>query len=177
MGALEAAAADSPPVTLEEVLQGQPSNSRAVVTEDRGETGKIYGVVIGSVVSLEANGTAMVDFPGNPGEAPLAATALLGTSKARRGANVAIMFQRGDVMKPLIMGPIEDLSDESHPDLDLSSPEGGLIEVEMPEDELVITADKQITFSCGKSSITLTRSGKILIRGTESNRCQLLLRV
>jgi len=32
-------------------------------------------------------------------------------------------------------------------------------------DELIITANKQLTLRCGESSITLTAAGKIIIRG------------
>lgn len=32
-------------------------------------------------------------------------------------------------------------------------------------DELVLTAEKQLTIRCGESSITLTTAGKIIIRG------------
>jgi hypothetical protein len=33
------------------------------------------------------------------------------------------------------------------------------------EEELVLTASKQITIRCGESSITLTAAGKIILRG------------
>lgn len=32
-------------------------------------------------------------------------------------------------------------------------------------EELVVTAEKQLTLRCGESSITLTAAGKIIIRG------------
>ena len=35
---------------------------------------------------------------------------------------------------------------------------------ETPE-EVVVTAEKQLTLRCGKASITLTKSGKIILRG------------
>ncbi len=34
-----------------------------------------------------------------------------------------------------------------------------------PPEERVVTARKQLTLRCGKSSITLTAAGKIIIRG------------
>jgi uncharacterized protein (DUF2345 family) len=33
-------------------------------------------------------------------------------------------------------------------------------------EELVLTAKRDITLRCGRASITLTRAGKVLVRGT-----------
>jgi len=38
-------------------------------------------------------------------------------------------------------------------------------EIRVDDDRLVIEAKREIVIRCGESSITLTRSGKILIRG------------
>jgi hypothetical protein len=39
------------------------------------------------------------------------------------------------------------------------------LEAEVDGERLVFTAKKEIVLRCGKASITLTRSGKVLIRG------------
>ena len=39
------------------------------------------------------------------------------------------------------------------------------VNVQVDDDQLTLTADRQITLRCGKASITLTAAGKVLIRG------------
>ncbi|MEO2036899.1 MAG: hypothetical protein ABGZ35_32895, partial [Planctomycetaceae bacterium] len=39
------------------------------------------------------------------------------------------------------------------------------VSAEVDGERLVLTADKEITLRCGKASLTLTRAGKVLIRG------------
>src|SRR4051812_15153812 len=48
----------------------------------------------------------------------------------------------------------------------LADHEARSIEPEQARERIEICAEKEIVLRCGKASITLTRSGKILIRGT-----------
>ena len=50
-----------------------------------------------------------------------------------------------------------------HPILDTSQHTS--VNAAVDNERLVLTADKEIVLRCGKASITLTRAGKILIRG------------
>ena len=45
------------------------------------------------------------------------------------------------------------------------------MDVSLDGERLTLTADKEIVLRCGKASVTLTRAGKIIIRGAYlSNR-------
>ena len=64
------------------------------------------------------------------------------------------MFVDGDSRQPLIVGLIQE------PVAPTSVP------VRVDGERVVLTADREIVLQCGAASITLTRAGKILIRGT-----------
>jgi hypothetical protein len=82
------------------------------------------------------------------------------------GREVALLFEAGNPRKPIIMGLIQ------HPEkLPASAAEGirreagNPVDAEVDGERLLFTAKKEIVLRCGKASITLTRAGKILIRG------------
>ncbi len=71
------------------------------------------------------------------------------------GAQVALMFEAGDLTRPLVIGRIQRLPQTSTPAV-----------AHLDGERLEFTAEREIVLRCGKASITLTREGKVLIRGT-----------
>ncbi|MCO3056629.1 hypothetical protein FA246_10035 [Pseudomonas aeruginosa] len=82
-------------------------------------------------------------------DVPDAATTQLG--RADIGAQVALMFVAGDPRQPLLIGRIQRLPQEASAQLD--------------GERLEFSAEREIVLRCGKASITLTRAGKVIIRG------------
>ena len=145
-------------------------------------------IVIGSIVDMDAQGRPLVDFNDNPSSFPLAALTTSAISKRHISRQVALLFNNGDLNKPVIMGlihnPLDELLenfeltpvDQDETDLFSESQheERKKAEIKRLDDNRVYVDGKQIciegseevTFKCGKASITLTSSGKILIRGT-----------
>jgi len=118
----------------------------------------IAGVAVGVLVELTERG-ARVDFVDNPDHVPISARATLALTQADVGREVALMFEGGKPNRPIVMGLMHAPAPAklvSNPVAPAASPS--------PE-RLVFSADKEIVFRCGKSSITLTRAGKILLRG------------
>ena len=74
-------------------------------------------------------------------------------------AQVLTVFDGGNPGKPIITGIIKQIKPEnvSKQTLSIHSTENN--------ETLRFEADREIVFKCGKSSITLTRAGKVLIRG------------
>jgi hypothetical protein len=116
---------------------------------------RITGVVIGKVVGWDSEGRAVVDYPGNNTEKPLPATSAAVLDVNAVGRDAALMFLGGDPARPIIIGLIERFD----------TPPPPTKTAEMDGKQLVFTADEEIVFRCGKASITLTKAGKILIRG------------
>lgn len=118
----------------------------------------IFGVVTGTVVGEgTVPGSLFVHFPGNPDAGPATARIVGCQANLESGREVALMFEQGDPRRPLLIGPME------RPPVRADNPQTP------GEDRSVARVEArgqdQITIRCGKSSITLTRSGKIILRG------------
>ncbi len=115
------------------------------------EPARIDGIVVGKLAGFDANGSPAIDYPGNRlGALPARSTVAL--APADRGRDVALMFEAGDPRKPIVLGLIH------HP---VPVP----IEATADKKRLIFEAEEEIELRCGKSSITLTKAGKVIIRG------------
>jgi hypothetical protein len=85
------------------------------------------------------------------------------------GRGVVLSFARGDPRNPIVLGvlvrPCEVRSERDGAGLGPAQPQS-IVEVQRDGEQLVLTAEREIVLRCGEASITLTRAGKILIRGT-----------
>ncbi|SFN87988.1 hypothetical protein SAMN03159304_01284 [Pseudomonas sp. NFACC24-1] len=121
---------------------------------------RVDGVVIGVLLDVPGADAPVVAFPGCPGETGLAARTTTPLTREDIGAQVALMFEAGDLTRPLVIGRIQRLPQTSTPTA-----------AHLDGERLEFTAEREIVLRCGKASITLTREGKVLIRGTYlSNR-------
>ena len=147
---------------------------RSSRTEDKtaAETPRLPQVVIGRLIELAPEGTPLVDFPGNPEDAPLAALSAAAIETDAVGQEVALLFADGDPRRPFVVGllrepaPVEapvEAPAESVADVAIEPGKPAVARVD--GEQVVIAADKEIVLKCGRASITLTRAGKVLIRG------------
>jgi Domain of unknown function (DUF6484) len=120
---------------------------------------RLDGVVIGVLMGFDHTGAPLVVFPGNPIEkaAPARTTARLENDDI--GAEVALMFEQGDPGRPLVMGRI------LHPEVAHAPAADHRLQAPIDEERLEFKAEREIVLRCGKASLTLTRAGKILLRG------------
>jgi len=138
---------------------------------------KINDVVIGVVAAISNNGEPLVAYSGNKSELPVVAKSLLAVNSTAIGREVALLFEDGDSLKPIIMGLIhnEALLPEKKTNTESTHSSSNSVEKWMPEEEaqeltvdgerIQLQAKKEIVLKCGKASITMTRAGKIIIRG------------
>jgi hypothetical protein len=113
--------------------------------------------VIGNLRSLDETAVPEVDFTGNSRAYPVAAQSIVPLGSSHVGNNVLLPFENGEPDKQIIVGLIKPPTRTEWP-----KP----VEVQIDDDKLVFTAGREIVLRCGKPSITLTRAGKILIRGS-----------
>lgn len=121
-------------------------------------------VCVGRLLALSTTSVPLVDFPANALGELLPARSLVAISQANIGEEVALAFEDGDSTRPIILGVLQPLGARSIEDL-AASPATTKVEVTRDQESLVLSANKEITLHCGKSSITLTSAGKVLIRG------------
>ena len=75
------------------------------------------------------------------------------------------MFEEGDPDRPLVLGLLEPAPRERSSPEQQDEKENAPFNLELDGESLTLTAKKQITLRCGKASVTLTRAGKVIIRG------------
>jgi len=136
------------PVMLREVsdLHVYPLTDQML---DAGPTpARIDGIVVGTLHGFSDAGQPLVAFPGRM---PTPARSTVAITPEDEGRDVALMFEAGDASRPIIMGLIH------HP--------VPIAEVKQDQKRIVLAAEEEIELRCGKSSITLTKAGKVIIRG------------
>lgn len=121
----------------------------------------IHGLVVGTLLALTDNGqTPLVTFAGQSGHAALPARSVVALHGPHMGRDVALMFEQGDPLRPIVMGVMQAPTPWS------SGERPDAVEVEADGARLQIAAKEQLVLRCGKASITLTHTGKVLIDGT-----------
>ena len=118
-----------------------------------GSPRRVDGVVIGALVGFAEDGAPLVDFSGNPQDNPIPARTTAVVSCKDVGREVALLFEGSAPAKPILIGLIEQPQRPRR------------VSVDRDGERLELTADREIVLRCGDASITLTRAGKVLIRG------------
>lgn len=113
---------------------------------------RIAGLVLGRVTSAQP---LVVAWAGAPDGARV--RSLVPVDASAIGRTVALMFENHDPALPVVTGLVEPLPVPSDGAPKEGEPGATRRVVVSSEDELVLR--------CGKASITLTKAGKILIRG------------
>ncbi len=114
------------------------------------------GVVVGVLLGLASDGSPLVAFTGGP-EGQIKARSTVALRSSDIGSQVALLFEDADFAKPLVIGRILVPGSKQQPQPTVSA--------KIDDEVLTLTADREIVLKCGKAKITLTRAGKILIRG------------
>ena len=118
------------------------------------------GVVIGLLMGFDEAGAPLVVYPGNRSEKAVPARTTARLSPAEVGCEVALLFEDGELARPLVIGRI------LHPErAAVPAPRPEPVEAQGDGERVELTAAREIVLRCGKASITLTRAGKILLRG------------
>lgn len=125
---------------------------------------------IGTITAVNADGVAMVDYPGTdrgptPARLAVAATAQQIQAAIASRQPAVLVFENGDRTQPIIVGLIE--SPASVPAVsNASSSESPIIEADVDGKRVRVTAQDEIVLQCGAASVTLRRNGRVVIRGT-----------
>jgi hypothetical protein len=134
---------------MDDVVQFEP------LGDSVGARRRLEGVVIGALVGFADDGVPLVDFSGNPEDSPLVARTIAVLSHEDVGREAALLFEGGEPAKPVLIG----LMAQPQPQRPTT------VSVDRDGERLELTAQREIVLRCGEASITLTRAGKVLIRG------------
>ena len=114
---------------------------------------RIDGVAIGVLMGFDGDAPLVV-FPGNPREAAVPARSIAPVNYAMIGAEVALMFEGGDPLRPLIVGRLVEPARGAPPQV-------------FRDGEVVrVTGGERIELRCGSASLIMEKDGRITLRGT-----------
>jgi hypothetical protein len=131
---------------------------------------RIEGSRVGKIAGVDAGGLILVDFPDNrmgPVSARLTSSAREKLQQAPAvGRDVLLVFEENDPKHPVIIDTLysmlDEITNQSADVLELQKPE----EVTVDRKQIIIDAEEEIVLRCGEASITLTRAGKVIIKGS-----------
>ena len=146
-------------ISASEMMQAVLSRPRAGNKLDTPSVDHISGVIIGTLLEQAENGQPMVQYPGNPSDEPLPAISTVQMTEQDLHHEVALSFVEGNPTRPVILGLIQKIGPQQQTTTDEK------VNVHLDGEKLTLTADREIVLKCGKSSITLTRAGKIIVKG------------
>ena len=104
--------------------------------------------------AIDEEGRPWIGFPHDASRASQPARSVCAIGPADLGREAVLSFEGGDLAKPIILGLLQPASEAALP-----------VRVSADGQEVTLSAARQIVLQCGKASITLTRAGKVLIRG------------
>ena len=101
----------------------------------------------------------MVDYADHPYSRPLLAASIDAIGTGDINKDVVLMFEAGNSQRPVIIGRLQHSFTQAE-----NNPVEG-VDVQLNGKRLKFTAEQEIVLRCGEASITLTRAGKVIIRG------------
>lgn len=144
---------------IDQVVVKRRSNGAKLVetspvsATERTSEARLPSVIVGRIAALPESGLPLVDFPGNTSGKLVPAQSLISITTKDTGREIALMFENSDPSIPIIVGMFQIPS---------AIPQ---CEIRLDDENLLLSAKKEVVIQCGKSSITLTSAGKVLIRG------------
>jgi len=155
----------------------QTNSAQKVTTLSKVEPGEI---ILGILISIDPLGQPLVDFPLNPNKSPITAITTLVLKAHHVSRQVALLFNKADLSQPIVIGlihsPLQAMLDNFQQNQESTSNIKESKQVELAANldadnvsvdgkTITFEAKDKMVFKCGQSSITLTKEGKVLIRG------------
>ncbi|MEY4580511.1 MAG: hypothetical protein RL701_5214 [Pseudomonadota bacterium] len=131
------------------------------------------GALVGTVEHIDEHGVAWVNFAGNPEPAAvqarstLEAPSPLAAADALVGAQVLLVFEDADPRLPIVTGVVRERLQPKPTVPVMTLDKNTVRDVLVDGRQLVFSAQQQIVLRCGKSSVTLRRDGKVVVKGAD----------
>ena len=125
-------------------------------------------VVVGTLAGINDSGEPLVRHPLDPSGRVLLARTTVPIVPEQVDREVVLAFESSDLGKPIVLGVLRlpDGQEPSEPRVVPPTVIQPIVQATLDGEQLVLTAQNEIVLRCGKASLTLTRAGKVLIRGT-----------
>jgi hypothetical protein len=133
------------------------SDSGDSVNRDPGAVDNPQTIRIGVISGFTAAGDPVVKVPGWLQGVGLPSRTTADVSPADLGSEVVVAIGESQCQTPIILGILKARKTPSRPPAPIQASVDG--------ERVTLSADKEIVLRCGAASITLTRAGKVIIRG------------
>jgi hypothetical protein len=144
--------------SVDSVAGGTVAPPAVAASNVAAESTALHGAVVGVLIGFGDGGrTPLVIFPGQAGNAAVSARATLDLHGPHIGRNVVLVFEDAQPSRPIIVGCLQRADGWPAASRPVE------VEVESDGERVIVSAREQLVLRCGKASITLTRSGKILL--------------
>lgn len=134
-----------------------------VVGQTPARTARADGIAIGVLDEVAQDGTAIVSIP-TFGVSRIAARTVASLASADIGQALALGFEGGDPLKPIVLGVMLDPAAPAIEDDPVDDYEP--MDVLVDGERVVLTAEREIELRCGEAAIVLSADGRIQLRGT-----------
>jgi len=124
-------------------------------------------VIVGILAGINDSGQPLVRHPLDPSGRIMLARTTVPVSLGQVDREVVIAFESGDIERPIVLGVVWRPEERfaGTPGRQPAAPRVH-IEATVDGDKLMFTAEREIRLQCGEACITLTKAGKIILRGT-----------
>jgi hypothetical protein len=126
---------------------------------------------VGKIVKITEEGRAIVDYPGNPTGTLEARSVVNAPFKSKdyseENISVLLFFENGDPALPIIGGIIHDTLYPHAPSEEITVSMERSHDAVLDGKKMILQAREEIVLHCGKSSVTLKKDGKIVLKGIQ----------
>lgn len=137
----------------------------------RVQPSEVGGFCVGQIVHITKDGRALVDYAGNQGGPVGARSVIDGASDhdnhSQENIPVLLVFENGDPTLPIIVGIIRETLYQATSLKEAASSVKRQREAILDGRKVSLDAKEEIVLRCGKSSVTLRKDGKIIVKGTQ----------
>ena len=132
---------------------------------------EVGGFCVGQIVHITKDGRALVDYAGNQG-GPVEARSVIDEKSnqdnhCQENIPVLLVFENGDPTLPIIVGIVRETLYPSTPLKETAHSVKPPREAILDGRKVSLDAKEEIVLRCGKSSVTLRKDGKIIVKGTQ----------
>jgi Domain of unknown function (DUF6484) len=95
----------------------------------------------------------------------VAARSTVALRSAMIGAEVVLVFEGGDPHRPIVLGVVQVPGTVQAPAQSAGLEAATPLSAQVDDERVLIRGEREVVLQCGAASITLTRAGKVIIKG------------
>jgi hypothetical protein len=139
--------------TIEADLCGQ--GEFAALSADR-----VVAPAVAQLHGFDVSGRPLLSMPAVLSGEIVAARTTVSLRRSMIGSDLLVLFEGNDSRLPVIVGVMQATAVAEDP-----MPHRPATRIQVDDEQQIIEAEREIVLRCGAASITLTRAGKVIIKG------------